>query len=140
MRNPLPDILERGRVTRGEMASTSADGGYGMFRIDGPCGKQLCIVASGGDDDDDVSVSTTARIPLWREMCFIKDLFWHPQDCVVQFHPPETEYVNNHPRCLHMWRNKIMTFPLPPSIMVGIKDLGILNPVSAAAVRKVMIE
>lgn len=142
MRDPLPEKLEQARFTRGPMASTRAEGGYGMFQIDGPCGKSLRIIASGADDDDavsagweHVSVSTPARIPNWREMCFVKDLFWNPEDCVVQFHPPQSEYVNNHPNCLHLWRHKTATFPMPPSILVGVKGLGELNRTEAAVVR-----
>lgn len=142
MRNPLPPGLTQGRVLRGEWASKPEDGGYGMFLVMGPCGKELKIIASGADDDDKqsqgwehVSVSTAARVPIWREMCFVKDLFWEPEDCVVQFHPPASEYVNNHPRCLHLWRHKTLRFPLPPSIMVGIQDLGELNRETAAALR-----
>jgi len=54
-------------------------------------------------------------------MSFVKDLFWDEDECVVQFHPPRSEYVNNHASCLHLWRNKHQQFPLPPSILVGDK-------------------
>jgi hypothetical protein len=57
-------------------------------------------------------------------MCFVKNLFWDPDECVVQFHPPESEYINNHPNVLHLWRNNRIRFPMPPSIMVGVKELG----------------
>lgn len=60
-------------------------------------------------------------------MCFVKSLFWPPEDCVVQFHPPASEYVNNHSRCLHMWRWSRGDFPTPPAILVGVKELGELT-------------
>jgi len=44
-------------------------------------------------------------------------------DCVVQYHPPRSEYVNNHPFCLHLWRPAGLDLPLPPAWMVGIKSL-----------------
>jgi hypothetical protein len=40
---------------------------------------------------------------------------------VIQYHPPESEYVNNHPNCLHLWRPTGCALPMPPSIMVGVK-------------------
>src|SRR5277367_4655363 len=42
-------------------------------------------------------------IPTWYEMCFIKDLFWDADDYVLQYHPPKSEYVNNHEYILHLW-------------------------------------
>ena len=60
-------------------------------------------------------------------MCFVKDLFWEPEETVVQLHPPASRYVNNAPYCLHLWRNSREEMKLPPAIMVGIKDLGELT-------------
>src|SRR6516225_4312936 len=131
MRSPLPQRLEDGRVRTGEFASKPEWGAYGQFFVQGPCGEQLTIVASGADADDTVSegwehvsVSTRRRCPNWIEMCFVKDLFWSEGECVIQFHPPRSEYVNNHRYCLHLWRPRDGNFPLPPKILVGIKDAG----------------
>lgn len=131
MRQELPERLEAGRVTNGRLASYSSWGPYGLFLVQGPCGAQLRIIASGGDPGDEVSegwehvsVSLPNRCPNWIEMCFVKVLFWSDDECVVQFHPPKSEYVNNHAYCLHLWRHKTMAFPLPPSHLVGIKQLG----------------
>lgn len=142
MRSPLSAKLEAARLRTGRMASSQDDGGYGMFRIDGPCGKILQIIASGADAEDTlsqgwehVSVSCNGRIPNWREMCFVKNLFWNPEDCVVQFHPPQSEYVNNHEFCLHLWRHKTQPFPLPPSILVGVKGAGVLSEKSAEKIQ-----
>lgn len=38
---------------------------------------------------------------------------------VVQFHPSRSEYVNDYPYCLHLWRWKEGDFPHPPMIFVG---------------------
>lgn len=99
MLKTLPDRLEAGRV-----GGDKSWGIYGKFILQGPCGDKLVIVASGADASDEVSmgwehvsVSTRRRVPNWTEMCFVKDLFWAPEECVVQFHPPKSEYVNNHP-------------------------------------------
>jgi len=143
MRKELPRILEEGRLRIGAMGSDPSNGAYGAFMVMGPCTEMLKIVASGGDDDDEVSqgwehvsISTRKRVPNWKEMCFVKSLFWEPEECVVQYHPPESEYVNNHQYVLHLWRNKSVAFPMPPSIMVGIKSVGeIKTPEEARAIR-----
>lgn len=59
-----------------------------------------------------------SRIPFWEEMCFIKDLFWNENEAVVQFHPPKSEHVNNHPHVLHLWKPVLFEIPRPPIIAV----------------------
>lgn len=54
-------------------------------------------------------------------MCIVKSLFWTASETVVQFHPPESEYVNAHKGCLHLWKCVAQEFPIPPSILVGPK-------------------
>lgn len=89
-----------------------------------------CIV-SDGMDWEHVSVHIVEygkqRIPTWAEMCAIKDIFWKPEECVVQFHPPQSKYVNNHPHVLHLWKWVNGEIPAPPEILVGIKELGELQ-------------
>jgi len=51
-------------------------------------------------------------------MCFVKALFWRSDETVIQFHPPESEYVNDHPHCLHLWRNTRHEHALPPAILL----------------------
>jgi hypothetical protein len=69
-----------------------------------------------------VSVSLNkARCPDWEEMCMIKDMFWDEEDCVVQFHPPKSEYVNMHTYVLHLWRPTEFNIQTPPSIFIGVK-------------------
>lgn len=68
-----------------------------------------------------VSVSLPHRCPNWKEMSFIKSLFWSDDCTVVQFHPKKSEYVNFHPYCLHLWRDTSRDIELPPSILVGPK-------------------
>ena len=80
------------------------------------------IQASDGLGWEHVSVSLSVkRCTDWEEMCMIKDLFWDEDDCVVQFHPPKSEYVNYHKYCLHLWRPIHQKIPIPESIMIGPK-------------------
>jgi hypothetical protein len=80
----------------------------------------------GGDDPysrwDHVSVSLPDRCPTWEEMCFIKELFFAPDEVAMQLHPVK-DYVNNHPFCLHLWRPLDAEIPLPFAEMVGIPGL-----------------
>lgn len=125
MRQSVPDKLERGRIIDGVYGSDASFGVYGAFDIAGPCGERLRILSSGGDETgwEHVSVSTHRRTPNWQEMCFVKDLFWDEEECVMQLHPPLSTWINNHPFCLHLWRPTVREIPLPPSIMVGLKGL-----------------
>lgn len=129
MRAVLPPKLEEGRIRHGHFASKPEWGPYGAFFVHGPCGCELKIIASGAEETgwEHVSISTPRRPPNWQEMCFVKDLFWDAEECVMQLHPPKSQYVNNHPHCLHLWRPLKIEIPLPPSILVGVKSLGTLS-------------
>jgi len=48
----------------------------------------------------------------------VKNFFFDPLDCVVQFHPPEADYINIHGGVLHLWRSTRFPFPMPPKICV----------------------
>ena len=85
----------------------------------------LNIVATDGEgmsDWEHVSVSLKNRAPNWNEMCLIKAMFWDDEDAVVQFHPPKFQHSNNHPFCLHLFRNPKRPTELPESILVGLTD------------------
>jgi hypothetical protein len=81
----------------------------------------LSVIASDGGGWEHVSVSLKNRCPNWEEMCFIKNLFWDNEEWVMQLHPPKSQYINNHPHCLHLWRPQAESIPMPPSEFVGIK-------------------
>lgn len=75
--------------------------------------------ASDGLDWEHVSVSLSVkRCPDWDEMCMIKNMFWDEEDCVIQYHPSKSQYVNNHPYVLHLWRPINDNIPLPPKGLV----------------------
>lgn len=59
------------------------------------------------------------RCPTWEEMCYIKSLFFDDEESVMQLHPPKSQWVNNHPYCLHLWKPFENEIPLPLKIMVG---------------------
>ena len=91
---------------------------------------QLRVIVAPGDETgwEHVSVSClylnahgkpVKRVPTWAEMCRMKAAFFLLDECVVEFHPPEEDYVNNAPNCLHLWRWTRGDFPMPNHIMVG---------------------
>lgn len=130
-------FLNAHRCRVGFYGSDSTDGFNGMFEfaLPGEPRRIRCIASDCSDMPDGtpkwqhVSVSfgpDNKRAPSWELMCRIKDLFWEPEEAVIQIHPPKSDYVNNHPGCLHLWRCLDEKQPLPPGIFVGIKALGTL--------------
>jgi hypothetical protein len=95
-------------------------GNQGAFRVPLSRSQTLLVVASAAEGWEHVSVSRKDRTPHWEEMCHIKALFWDEEDVVVQFHPAKSDYVNNHPRCLHLWRPIGIELPRPDPLHVGL--------------------
>ncbi len=116
---------EKHRITTGPMRSTKEFGNSGAFRIPTRPGQvPLTVIASDQLGWEHVSVSLPGRCPTWEEMCKVKALFWDDEDCVMQLHPPRSEWISNHPYCLHLWRpTGGQQIPMPPSITVGFKEL-----------------
>ncbi len=119
-------------TTHPDLASTSADGNNGLFRLASPePGWMLALVCSDSWEPDipekweHVSVHAynnmgrKSRTPTWKEMCAVKDLCWDKEDVVMQLHPRRSEYVNLHPHTLHLWRPINETIPTPPAYFVG---------------------
>lgn len=77
------------------------------------------VVGSWGAGWDHVSVSFRKRTPTWEEMAEVKRMFFYPEEVCVEYHPPESEYVNLYPYCLHLWRFQQPGMPMPPRWMVG---------------------
>jgi hypothetical protein len=117
--------IEQYRIRVGPMASDSSMGNNGVFAIPGPRGLKLICVASDGLGWDHVSVerltgsySISKKPPYWNEMCFIKDIFWDPEEAVIQYHPRHSKYVNLHPGVLHLWKPQNEALPEPPIELV----------------------
>jgi len=116
--------IELYRITKGMFKSDASYKMMGAFEI--PFESNiLCVISDDGLESkwEHVSVSLKNRCPNWREMCFIKDLFWNEEEIVIQYHPPKSKYINNHPNVLHLWKQIGKEIELPPSILVGIKTL-----------------
>ena len=83
---------------------------------------RLYVMACDGTETgwDHVSVTheSARRCPNWEEMCFVKSLFWGEDETVLQFHPAQSDYVNLHPHCLHLWKPIGREVELPPRALV----------------------
>ncbi len=102
------------------IVQVGADGGQGYIQFK-TSKRPAVVVWSFGGGWEHVSVSFANRCPSWDEMCQVKDMFWRDDECVIQYHPPKSEYVNMHPYCLHLWKPKELELPMPPSWFVGVK-------------------
>lgn len=101
-----------------QITDIGIDGGCGHLYLHGTKSKPATVVFSWGMGWEHVSVSYPNRTPTWDEMCRVKDIFWNEEECVVQYHPPKSEYVNFHPYCLHLWRRIGEEYPMPPKNFV----------------------
>jgi hypothetical protein len=124
---------------------TTLGGHLHRYKVDGPndmidgryhiphpkiSGYVMLVIASTGMGWDHVSVSlwdcrgknpkAVERCPTWDDMCYLKNLFFNKDETVIQYHPPEASYVNNHKYCLHLWRSQEIEIPVPERILVGI--------------------
>ena len=107
-----------------QIIRTGIDGGMGIFTKGSQKGMTVIWSYAGGWEH--VSIDGKKRLPDWNEMCELKDMFFSDDECCVQYHPPKSEYVNNIPYCLHIWKpieQYSGKLPMPPSLFVGVKGV-----------------
>ena len=125
MREAFSEIVEAGRDKTDQRFATRPGSRFGLFRIESlTTGATLHVLVGSaelwksegldGEPWDHVSVSKVDKPPTWEEMCYVKLLFFGDDECVVQFHPPKSQYVNLHPNVLHLWKLANGSFPMPP--------------------------
>lgn len=105
----LSPEVEQYRKKHPVLGSSPVGKGYGYFEIPYESAT-LHVIAVGSKDClvdwDHVSVSLSDRCPDWFEMSYVKDLFFDPEETVIQFHPPKSKHINISDTCLHLWRHK----------------------------------
>jgi len=122
--------LDPRRVTCGQFTSYPGDH-FGLFIFQATQRTQIrCIVDDGAETGwEHVSVSVlyfnahnkaVSRMPTWEEMHQVKRRFWADTETVVEFHPASENYVNNHPHCLHLWKQVSVDYALPNHLLVGL--------------------
>lgn len=113
--------LEKYRLKDKERGFYGANGDSrnGMFKVFVNGKSFFCIASNGGGwEHISVSLANQKRCPTWEEMCAIKDMFFEPDETVVQYHPAKSDYVNNHEYCLHLWRPLNAELVTPPKLYV----------------------
>ena len=68
----------------------------------------LMVILSGAVEQDGhrwmhLSVSHARRLPRWRELVEVKELFLGTTSAAYQVIPPREKYININPRVLHLW-------------------------------------
>ena len=130
-------LCEKHRVVKGQFSTMRDSGPQGAFLVPGPLGDDLWIMASDGRDWPEamahaglppdapawehVSVhagTKRPRCPTWREMEFVRDLFWDDDAVVLQFSVPRAQHINHHEHTLHLWRMVGVDATLPPAACV----------------------
>lgn len=118
MKPTLPPLIERYRIQLPGYEKTNPGDIQGAFQI--PYRNRVFRVVCGvGFGWDHLSVSLKTRCPTWGEMCHFKDMWFHREETVIQYHPPRSQYINHHPNALHMWRPWDVEIPLPPDWMIA---------------------
>ena len=110
----LHEIIDRPEL---RVEDVGPDGGIGIIKIGQLKGSVIWSIG-GGWDHVSVSAFKFWYLPSWKEMCIIKDIFFRPDEWVVQYHPAESSYVNRKENCLHLWRPQNEKLPTPPIIFV----------------------
>lgn len=127
----VPELARN--TTHPILGSDSSYGNNGAFDLESPePGWRLALICSDGSEHQEradwqwehVSVHAyrrdeKQRTPTWKEMCYVKRLCWDAEDVVMQLHPRESQYVNRHPHCLHLWRPLMASIPEPVAELVG---------------------
>lgn len=98
-----------------KLIQMGADGAMFQFRYHN---RNYSIIASYGGGWDHVSISSKGRTPIWNVMVTVKDIFFNPDEVVMQLHPAKSNYVNVDEHCLHLWRPQHLEIPVPPIDMV----------------------
>ena len=113
--------MRKAELLRSFKGSVIDSGEDGFSLLYNTAGITYGVVASWGEGWEHVSITIERpkqRVPTWDEMCMFKNLFWLPEETVVQYHPAKTQYVNAPKNVLHLWRPINEKLPTPPQNFV----------------------
>lgn len=122
MRAVPNEALRFSRDREGAYAPTDADGNQGRFVFLCPgTGRILLVVSSDRRDWAEAGplLKQPTKAPAWPEMAWVKDLFWGPEETVMQLHVPAVDHINYHVGCLHLWKPIGVEIPRPPGATVA---------------------
>lgn len=99
--NPDHDELPRVLPPTWKLVDVVQDGAAYMHR--GGLKVIASVATHGGARWLHVSCSRRSRLPTWDDLRMVKNLFVGRHRKAIQVFPAETEHVNIHPYCLHLW-------------------------------------
>lgn len=77
----------------------------------------LSLIVSGEEHDGrrwiHLSMAHPDRMPTWPELVDAKEIFLGREEYAAQVIPPRSQYVNQHPFCLHLFAAADGPWPLP---------------------------
>lgn len=128
MKKKLHDSIERCRINLTEFEQTKRGQLRGLFIVRN-AQMQINIISDEGERSgwEHVSISVKYDHPIlgivdhtpgWDVMNQVKDMFWDEDECVLQFHPPKSEYVNTKQNVLHLWKKVGVNHETPPKELV----------------------
>jgi hypothetical protein len=111
---PLPDASPEGQALSLQYCPRVLPAGWREWTDAGIAGcfinpqRKLAVIFSVERERDGkrwihVSVSHRDRLPTWDELRGVKDWTIGRDKLALQVLPPEDQYVNLHPRTLHLW-------------------------------------
>lgn len=72
--------------------------------------KKLSVIGSIGEEQDgrtwlhlSIAHTVNGRLPTYKELQYLKRHWVGPERKAMQIFPPESEHVNIHPDCLHLF-------------------------------------
>lgn len=84
---------------------------HGIVRLKGRKFSVIFGYEEGKFEHVSISAFNPKILPTWEQMCELKDIFFYPEEMVVQIHPRESEYIHgvgvdgdNLKNVLHLWR------------------------------------
>jgi hypothetical protein len=112
----LLDIYRRTDAPVVAMYGDDGDETCGVFMLPPTeVSDKLMVIASSGEGWDHVSVSAERRCPTWKEMEFVRRLFFRREEAAMQYHAPVEDYVDGTQHgcehCLHLWRPHDVPIP-----------------------------
>lgn len=103
MESWIEDLLPRVIPASWRIVERRLDGLYYAQDFTG-----LTIIVSGDTEQDGkrwlhLSVAHPSRMPTWTEVKDMRDWFLGRERKAIHVIPPESQHVNKHPYCLHVW-------------------------------------
>ncbi len=97
-------VLKEGPMEEGDIEENLRTGKFrnSMFVHDGFT-VMFTVENYGTSAYQHLSISRKDRYPTWDEIVLFRSLFFDDDDEVIQVIPKESNYVNVHDNCFHLW-------------------------------------